>query len=94
VIILSDAATEIRAELEVVGYGEEAQKRVQAVLKSMDDLRAWLSAQRNLIAPRPNITVRAITQRARNTLQVLSSIRRLRASKATKRTPRVSSRSD
>jgi hypothetical protein len=45
VIILSDAATEIRAELEVGGYGEEAQKRVQAVLKSMDDLRAWLSAQ-------------------------------------------------
>jgi len=42
---LSDAETEIRAELEIGGYGEEAQKRVQAVLKSMDDLRTWLSAQ-------------------------------------------------
>jgi hypothetical protein len=42
--ILTDASTEIRAELEVGGYSEEAQRRVEAVLKSVNELQAWLVA--------------------------------------------------
>jgi cell fate regulator YaaT (PSP1 superfamily) len=77
-----------------MGSNKQLTGEIQWLETSTIKQRSITRTPPNPIAPQPNITAKATTQRAKSIQQTPSNIRRMLANTANKRIPRVSSKSE